>query len=235
MISAFIHLLIVLLLLIGAMATYAAWRKGEHQKELIRQIFLFCLYFGGCNLSLALPHLVFGGNLYLMALGYDLAVIFLFLGLASVMKIELAISGAPPAKIKLYANSFLMAGLSVLVLQIFYFRLPVIYPSGLILWNANIVAGWITGAAGLLLALAWIGELAENWPHNLALKEKVKSFLIIGGTIFLGLSGVAYYPARSQLQIVLAFALVFAGTIFLVAAFLIPKRKDSTDNEAGWQ
>lgn len=229
MVSAFLHLLIVLLLLIGVVATYIAWRKGEHQKELIRQIFLFCLCFSGCNLSLALPYLVFGGNLYLMALGYDLAVIFLFLSLASVVKIELAISGAPPAKIKLYANSFLTAGLSVLALQIFYFRLPVIYPSGLILWNANIVSGWITGAAGLLLALAWIGELAKNWPHDLALKEKVKSFLIISAATFLGLSGVAYYPARSQLQVILAFALVFAGTIFLVAAFLMPKRENGTE------
>ncbi len=226
MLSIILHSILAILTTFGVVVFYCILRKGKKENPIMKNIFLFYAFLLGYHLSLILPFLFSGGDLKTMAWGYNLAVVFLFLLVSAFLVVEFNILGFSRKKSRTILVSFMSVCLFVVLLQIYDFRLPIILPSGFILWNANLAGAWITALAGFVAAMTFVAISLRNWPANLNFNEKLKNTLLIIGLFSFGISSIMHFPARSFTQILLAFVFIYAGTIFFTAAFLVPKKKE---------
>lgn len=199
----------------------------------MKNIFLFYFFLVGYHLSLILPFLFSGGDLTAMAWGYNLAVVFLFLLVSSFLLVEFNILGFSRKKSMAIITAFMSVCALVVLLQIYDFRLPIILPSGFILWNANLAAAWVTALAGFIAAMIFVYISLKNWPANLNLNEKIKNTLLVTALFAFGISSIMHFPARGFTQILLAFVFIYTGTILFTAAFLVPKKKEPKLEDAG--
>jgi len=229
MLSIILHSILAILTTFGVVIFYFILKKGKKKNPIMKNIFWFYSFLVGYHLSLILPFLFSGGDLKTMAWGYNLAVVFLFLLVSAFLMVEFDILGFSKKKSRTILVSFMSVCLFVVLLQIYDFRLPIILPSGFILWNANLAAAWITALAASITAMTFVAISLKNWPANLNFNEKLKNILLNIGLFSFAVSSIMHFPARGFTQILLAFVFIYAGTIFFTAAFLVPKKKLKTE------
>jgi hypothetical protein len=230
MLTSILHLVLALMLMVGLEITYRLWQKKKFAPEFISYFFVFFLFFAGYNLALSLPYLFFAQNPFLLGWGYILAMVFLFLTFGVMFKLEMELYGVKPMNASFFLGVTTFAGVLVVALQIMDFRLPFFYSSGLILWNVNPLAGWITGLAALLPGTSMAFTLYYISAKGLSAYEKTKRFLITVGGLALGVAGLAYFPARNEWQIVTAFIFIFLGICFFILAFSLPQKEEESQS-----
>lgn len=230
MLSAILHLILAFLTAVGAWATYAIWKREEFGEKPIRYFFIFYIFFIAYHLFLSFPFLFLPENLPLAAAGYIAAIASIFLMVAATYRFELYLLGASATVSRRIITFVLFAGLAAVLLLIIYFRLPVVGGSGLIIWNNNLLSGWITVVVVGLSPFSWVIIFLKNWPARLGFTDKLKSFFLIVGALAFT-SACVYFVARSLWAVIAAFVLVGIGTIFFTGAFLLPAKKLTESQE----
>jgi hypothetical protein len=232
MLTSILHLILAFMLMVGLEITYRLWQKKKFAPEFISYFFLFFLFFAGYNLSLSLPYLFFSQNLFFLGCGYILSMVFLFLTFGVMFKLEMELYGVKPMNASFFLGVTTFAGMLVVALQILDFQLPFVYSSGLILWNANLLTGWITGIVSFLPGGLMAFTLYRISTEGVDKTGKLKEVLLSLGGICLGIAGLAYFPARREWQIVTAFAFVFLGVCLFMLAFVLPQKKEAEQSVA---
>ena len=227
MTTTIIHLVCAFIFLFGSVPVYFDWKKSRVRGNpaLVGNLFLFCIFNVGFDLALSLPYLIFGWDPVVLAVGYDVAVVFLFLMVMMLLRLgmELSLEKQP---IALSVQGFLVGcGFAALWLQIIKFRTPVIFPSGFILWNANIVAGSLTGIVSCVVALTLAYELVRNSPLHLKSIARHKLWRLSTSSALFALAGILYFPARAEWQVFGAFLAYALGSLIFIMTFLVKEKK----------
>jgi hypothetical protein len=225
MLTFILHLLLALLCFIGAAASFSSWKLKRDKNDIHVHLFLFFAFFTGYHACLSVPFLLTGGNLMVMAWGYNFAMAFIYLALAPMYSIMVfQILGVPVARIGNYIKMLLIVGLFVVLIQAYDFRLPIIDSSGFVIWNNNLIAGGLTAAFCLAISVIWIFIYFKNKPVNLDALEKLKAVIYTIGGLMFSLASL-YFFARSIFMIAIAFILVSVGTILMDILVLIPEKR----------
>lgn len=230
MLTTKLHLFLALISLIGAVTTYLIWRKNDARKKSMGYFGLFFLMFIFYNLCLSLPFIVSGGNLEYMTWGYNLATFFVFLFIAPMYNVIIyRLLLIKFGNAKLLSLVFVIIGLAVFVAQTSDFRLPIITQHGLVLWNNNFITGFVTMFFAALTALLWIVTYFHNRPAEISVREKVKVFLFMLGTIAFALSSI-YFIAGNVILVIAAFVFVYSGSILFNITIFLSEKKISIKN-----
>ncbi len=232
MISAILHLVLSLLTAVSAVVVYGIWRRNKLKRQVMKDFLVFFIFFTAYHLFLSLPFFLFKADPAMMAWGYNFAVFFVFLILVPIYRtIIFYIMGMLPGKGNFLLGMLLLVGFAAATLQIYDFRLPIISPSGFIIWNANLASGLITFSAVALAVALWLVIFLRNRPENLGHMEKFKTALYSLSFIMFTIASI-YFIARNLIMVYTAFITVTLGTIFMTIDFLIPKEKSEEKNSA---
>lgn len=223
--SVILHLILAFLLAVGASALYIKWRSDEASRKFTKNLLYFYFFFNVYHLSLALPYIIFNGNLEKMAWGYIIAIASVFFITISFWRLLVEIFRMDINKVKYLMGFFCLWGAAAVGLLIYDFRLPMVLPSGFIMWNGNILAGSMAGFFCVLSSFVWLGLVVKNWPQGLGWLEKSKITMLIAGPFFFSIAGFIYFVARGMFEIIFAFVIVFLGTIIFSIPFFIPSHK----------
>jgi hypothetical protein len=227
MLTTIIHLVCAFIFIFGSIPVYVDWKKslaGNNHVQ-VGLLLLFCVCNVGFNLALSLPYLIFGWDTGALAVGYDFAVVFLILMVMMLLRLGMALSLEKRA-VTLSVQGFLIGcGVAAVWLQIIDFRPPVLFPSGFIMWNADIIAGALTGVVSFIVASAFAYELVKNRPADLSSEARRKVRRLATSLALFALAGILYFPARTQWQVVSAFFAYAFGTLVFVMTFLVKSKK----------
>jgi len=225
MISAILHLVLSLLTAIGALVSYEIWIRNKSQRQAMKDFVAFFIFFTVYHLLLSVPFFLFKADPVVMAWGYNFAVLFVFLILIPIYRtIIFYVMGMPRNKGNFLLGMLLLVGFAVVTLQIYYFRLPIIDPSGFIIWNSNLISGLITFSAVAFAVMLWVAIFLKNRPENLGHMEKFKTALYTLSFIMFTIASI-YFIACNLAMVYTAFITVTLGTILMVIEFLIPKEE----------
>jgi len=225
MLTAKLHLILAAINFIGATASYLIWRKNDKRAAVMGNFSLFFTAFIFYHLCLALPYLLFNANLKIMALGYNLAILFLFLLVSPMYKvIFFNVLNIPSGKSKIYSLLFLLLGMAVFAIQSYDFQLPQIGPDGWVVWNNNFLAGLITLVFAASGPVVWMAIFLQSQPAKMDWREKSKAFLFTAGIFMFSLASI-YFIARNPVMLLLAFIFTFMGTLLVNAVILVPQNK----------
>lgn len=222
MVSTFLHFIQIFILALIGYGLYKSYVKGDFKDKEIKEFaivfFIFALY------QLFLSAMLFTDNLRIAAWSYNIAIFLFFIMLAYAWRIPLSLSGINTKKIRLLLGILLAVGLTIVMIQIYDFRLPVIHSSGLIFWNANPVTAWITRLAGFLVGITWVYVFSKKFLKHLGKTEKIKNILIIATAFMFGITSLMYFHNNYFLTLA-AFCTKYIGLLSISILLLIPKHK----------
>lgn len=223
-------LFVVLALLLGVIVLLFcdSYRKSPDNPSIRSLFFTFLSIFIYAGI-LAIVSLLFSQQLRILAWAYSLSI---FLGLMAIFySLELPIFTANP-RIKKYlpATTWLVGLISIMILliQIIDFRLPIVNANGVIFWNLNPVAAWLSSTLVLLFTLTWAylnygnARLLDNF------RLRWKLYVLSLNMVALGLSAFIFFPSHSEIQSLVSFLLVapaYLATIIVLLYFrLVPEK-----------
>lgn len=122
---------------------------------------------------------------------------------------------------KIIIAIFALMGLIVTIIQSMDLNLPIIDSSGLIIWNNNLIAGWITFISIAILPVVFSKFMIKNLPKNIDFISSLKSYTISFGSILFALA-CSYFIATTVTRVIIAFILVYLATFFFSLTFFLP-------------
>ena len=79
MVSVVVHFLVMLIGVVGTFLEYNSWKRSHFKSDASKWLFLGLLFFALYHFFLSVPIIVFGLNSLVLAYGYSVAIVFLFL------------------------------------------------------------------------------------------------------------------------------------------------------------
>ncbi len=225
MITAILHFILAVFTAFASTVTYFLWQKTGFQDKNKKGFFYFFIFFTGYHLCLSLPFFITPQNFAFLTRGYIFAIVFLFLMCVPMWKLVLGLVNVSAKATKFIIGIFLLIGFSVFLIEIYDFHLPIIHQSGLIIWNANLLAAWLTSVCVGILPFLFGFTLFKNYPRNIGLVEKLKTIFFSSGSFAFSVACV-YFIAQNVIMVISAFIFVSLGIILFTLPFLIPKRKE---------
>ena len=215
-------------ILSGALAigTYLSYRQSQNQG--LWYLFWSFLFLSLHSLSLSAPSLVNSGNLTAIALGFVLGIIFLYLLLLSALRVEISLQRGFMRKHSFIINIILVGiGFFVVWLLISDFRLPIISPQGIIFWNVNPIAGWLTGLTSLIYGLMWADFFQQEKRMVSQTTSKLKMSVLSFDGIMLGISALLVFTSSNEIETIIGHALFIFACVLTAITLLIPDKKRS--------
>jgi len=183
-------------LLISFLLFQSYKREGKKNKNL-RDFSVFFLLFAFYRVFLI--SYLFTDNLKSVALNYDIAVMLYFIMVAIALKIALSFLKANFQLTISLIGSLLFIGASVVFYQIITLNIPEITPThGIVFWNVNPIALYITGMSGFIVAHFWVYIFYLNFRKGQNKLSKLKSFLIMISSSAFGFSSLTYFSPNKQ-------------------------------------
>lgn len=194
-------------------------RKGSQNKE-IKNFAIFFLIFTAYHIPLSV--LKSTSDPILLAWFYNFAILLFFLMLIFAWKISLSLLSLSQKNIDVLLGILSVFGLLAIAVQIYDFRLPIVYSPYLLFWNANAFASWITRISGLLVGGTWVYVFSRKFLLHLNMAEKLKNSLLILMAAMFAISSLLYFTNNYRLTIS-AFVFKFMGFLSITAAVLISR------------
>lgn len=224
MTSAILHLILAGFMTVGAVFIYFKYyflKKNFSDEDIpLIYIFWFYIFFIGFHLSLSLPLYLFSEP-EMLAWGYNLSIIFMFLFEIPLWLLYFKLSNTKQNIKKITIITFSLMGLIVTIIQSVDLNLPIIDSSGLIIWNNNLIAGWITFISTATLAVVFPKFMIKNLPKNMGFISALKSYTFSLGGILFALA-CSYFIATTSTRVIIAFVLVYLATFFFSLTFFLP-------------
>lgn len=165
-------------------------------------------------ISLSIPSILNQNDLRLVAWGYVLGAFFVFLILASCVKVQESIVPSFKKYTQIFFVVIGVVGITTVSLLIYDFRLPTISHYGVILWNTTNIASWLLGGASFIYGLIWSYTFYQGGGLLSGNKKKVKMFVLSIDGLFIGTAGLLVFTSENTLQ-------TFIGaSLFLTASFI---------------
>lgn len=221
MVSSILHLLIIPLVLFGAYLTYSSWKKNQFQNYVSKNLFLFFCFYAVHHIFLSLP-VLFSMNITAVAIGYVVAIVFLFLALIPIVMIEAHMIDASKKNLHAVMTLIIALALVVTILQSVQLPEPLIV-KGFIFWNADLSMSILTSIVSFLVGMHILFIMAPHWPKHITLRQKIKANLFMAGCSILAFSGLIYFPSHNLIQTIIATTAGYIGMIILVVSLFLKK------------
>jgi len=210
------------LLTIVAVFMFGSYLRS--QKRATFYLALCFLFLGIHAYAFALPVIIDRNNMSLLAYGYMVGISFIFLtmiaGFGVLRFVAPAFFTGPIAS--LIKAMVWFVWLTTLALLIFDFRTPILEPGGIILWNANRVAGWLIGLSGFFYGIMWsvIFFNARKLVQNFYSRFKL---MVIGADgLLMGTIALLVHTSQTPFQTILGHILFVVAGVITIAIYIIP-------------
>lgn len=223
MISAFLHFFTIPFIVFGALKIYSLWRKQQFKNNIHKNLFLFFCFYMGHHFFLSVPILV-GMNMASVAVGYVIAIVFLFLALIPVVMIESQLVEASSKKSHAVMTLIIALAFVVTILQSVQLPQPFI-EKGFVFWNANLSMSLLTSIVTFLIGMHMLFIMGPHWPKNITLRQKVKASLFAMGCSVLAFAGLIYFPSHQLVQTVIATVAGYVGLVILLISLTLKNDK----------
>lgn len=223
-------LFLVLAILLGIIVLLFcdSYRRSPNNSSVRNLFFTFLSIFSYAAI-LTIVSILFSRQLTILAWAYNLSI---FLGLTGIFySLELPIFEANPLIKKYLPAATWLVGLTsiaILLIQMVDFRLPIVNANGVIFWNLNPMAAWLSSALVLIFTLVWAylnydsARLLENF------RLRWKLYILSLNMVALGLSAFIFFPSHSEIQSLVSFLLVapaYLATIIVLLYFRVVPEK----------
>lgn len=188
----------------------------------IRDVAMMFLFLSGYSFSLSLPFYYNSSDLGLMAYGYILAMVFVFLTMLVGIRVQLFISGKS-WKFSGFLPAVLisLAGLFVIFLLLADLRLPIINSAGVVVWNVDPLAGLVAGIVTSIYGIAWAYYFLKASAMVGRTAHKIKMLSLGGAGLIFGVLGYFKFTAEAAEESALAVGIFLAATATLALILLI--------------
>lgn len=225
MITVILHFFAFFLSLVLFIGVYSSYLRGRSANKQLKDFSFFFLSFAGYQIFMS--SYLFIKDLTIVSYSYNIAILFLFIVLAYALKLSLSLINFK--HIKGVISFVFLAGIAIIFVQFYDFRLPILHESGFILWNANPWAAWATSIMSMFTA----SILAYVFLKNMYKADKIgmlKNALLIVMAVAFGLSGIFYFHPNYTLTVA-AFVshlfAFFAALLFVALPFAVEKHQNS--------
>ncbi len=184
-----------------------------------------CFLFLGIHAyAFALPIIIDKNNMNLLGYGYIVGVSFIFLTMFAALGVLRFVASELFIKpvIDLTKTFIWLVWLTTLALLVFDFRTPILEPGGVILWNANPIAGWLIGLSGLFFGTMWsvVFYNARKLVQNFYSRFKL---MVIGADgLLMGTIALLVHTSQTPLQTILGHILFVIAGIVTISIYIIP-------------
>lgn len=223
MISAFLHLFTIPFVIFGALKLCSLWKKQQFKNNMHKDLFLFFCFYMGHHLFLSVPILL-GMSMTNVAVGYVIAIVFLFLALIPVVMLEAQLVGASAKRLHAVMTLIIALAFIVTILQSVQLPQPFI-EKGFVFWNANLSMSLLTGIVTFLIGMHMLFIMGPHWPKNITFRQKVKASLFTTGCSVLAFAGLIYFPSHQLAQTIIATVAGYVGLIILLISLTLKKEE----------
>jgi hypothetical protein len=205
---------------IGAFISYA-----YSDNRVLKYLALVFLFMALHAYAFSLPALFAPHNLTLIAYGYVVGILCVFVLLVLALHVQAFIS---LKFFKKYANliSIIIAIVGVIVVSILAYdlQLPIINSHGIIFWNANILATTITGIICFVYGGVWtyVFYMASDLARHGY--SKLKLLILSADGLLSGLGGLFIYTSHNEMQSVIGMVLFMTACVITAPIFVMPKK-----------
>ncbi|OGZ03796.1 MAG: hypothetical protein A2648_02470 [Candidatus Lloydbacteria bacterium RIFCSPHIGHO2_01_FULL_41_20] len=207
-----------------AIGTYFSYREAKNKG--LWYLALSFLFLSLHSFSLSVPSLIDGKNLILIAWGYILGMIFLYLLLLSALRVQTALHRGFMWKHSFIINTIILGiGVSVIWILVSDFHLPVISPRGTIFWNVNPVAGWLTGITSLIYGLMWADFFQQEKNMVSQNLSKIKMSILSFDGIMLGIAGLLVFTSNNETETIIGHSLFILACVLTLITLILPSKK----------
>ncbi|MFA5736776.1 MAG: hypothetical protein WC893_01260 [Candidatus Paceibacterota bacterium] len=213
-----------LLLSVIARLLYGSSKQSNNQA--VKSLFIIFFFYSIYYLILG-TFIIFGQNKpYILIAGYNFAILFAFGALFFVTRIP---TFSENKFIKNYLRHIsiltLLIGAIILTIQLIDMRSPIIGKYGVIFWNQNPIAIWLTIFTILSYMIAWAYFSCKNIKIIQDKQQRLKLYALSLDAVSVGFSALIYFPSQNEWQSLASFLLIIPAYIFTIFS-LVQSRKE---------
>ena len=210
-------LFLLMFILLGTITGFLYGSSRRSANQAVKSLFAIFLFFSCYALILAVFSIIGQNKPYTLILGYNFAVLFAFLALYFITEIPTFSENQLIKKYSRYISNFIiLIGIIVIAIQLIDMRLPITGENGVILWNQNPVAAWLTGLTILGYMLAWAYFNCQNMKVIKNKQQRLKLYALGADAISVGFSALIYFPSQNEWQSLASFLLIIPAYIFTI-------------------
>ncbi len=210
---------------LATIATIGAFVSYTKSKSFaLKYLFLVFFFMALHAYAFSLPIIINKGNLKAVAYGYVIGIVSVFILLVLALRVQTFITRK---FFKTYANliSIIVGVLGIIVISILLYdlRLPIINSNGIIFWNVNPWASWLTSICCFIYGIVWtyLFYMASNLTKNTY--SKVKLLILSADGLLFGSGALFIYTSTNELQSVIGMVLFISACIITAPIFIMPK------------
>lgn len=219
-------LFLLMFLLLGTITGFLYGSSRRSGNQAVKSLFTIFLFFSCYAFILAVFSIIGQNKPYLLVLGYNFAVLFAFLALFFITRIPTFSENSLIKKYSRYISNFIiLIGIVVIAIQLIDMRLPITGENGVILWNQNPIAAWLTGLTVLSYMVAWAYFSCKNIKIIQDKQQRLKLYALSLDAVSVGFSALIYFPSQNEWQSLASFLLIIPAYIFTIFS-LVQGRKE---------
>ncbi len=209
--------------IIVALSSFVSYRRSKNKGVFFLSLsFLFIALHG---FSLSVPAIISPYDEVLVAKGYILGMVFLFALLLAALRVEIALHPGFFQKHNFIINTILVGiGITVVWLEIADFQKPIINEAGIIFWNVNRTAAWLTGITCLVYGLIWADFFQQMARLVRGFGAKGKMYILSIDGILLGIAALLVFTSSDALLTLIGHSLFVAACGISLAIFFLGEK-----------
>lgn len=220
---AYLYCLMGILSLAVAIIIYRSYRR-EKNSTLLSLILVFLFLFVR-GMAISIPAFVNAQDDRALALGGIIAVVAVYGLVLAGVRLQMFLEHPFFRKHSRGITGLLaVLGIASVSLLVYDFRLPIITESGLILWNANPIATWVTGGLSLVYGIFWCAFLNREARYVEDPWQKMKMYMLSLDGIFVGTAFFLTFTAEVALQAAVGLGLLLISIFLTLAVFSLAQR-----------
>lgn len=219
-IGSILFIILAVLLAIIVALFYDSYRRAP-ENPAVKSLWLTFAFIFAYASVLAISSILFSNQPLVLAWGYNLSLLLGFVAIFYSLELPIFISNFRLQKyLPILTWLIGIISVTILSLQIIDFRLPTVNPNGVIFWNQNPLAAWLTSFYILLFTLLWAylaydgGRLLDNF------RLRWKLYILGLNIAALGLSAFFFFPAQTETWSLISFILVAPAYLATIIVFL---------------
>lgn len=224
--SYFGSLLFLVMFLLLAVITGFLHRSAKNSRnQAVKSLFLIFFFISCYSLILGIFSM-FGQNYpYLAVFGYNLAVLLAFVSLYFITRIPtFSESNLAKKYAKYLKGTILTIGAFAMIIQLLDLRLPILGTKGIILWNQNPLATWLTGVTILGYMLIWSYLAYKNTSFISDKYQKLKLQALCFDALCIGISAFLFFPSQNELQSLISFIIIVPAYVFTIYSIIMGRK-----------
>lgn len=217
----FLHFAQIFIMAFIGVRLYLSFRNDNSRNKAIKDMAIFFFIF--TFYQILLSTIMLTENKSIIIYSYNISMFLFFAMLIFAWKIPFLLFGFDFKKINFLLAFMAVAGFLVVAVHLYDVRMPNLHPSGLIFWNSNLLAKWLTRLSALSVGITWVYIFSKKFLKHLGATYKTKNLFIILGASMLGFSSIFYFSNNYFLNLI-AFLSKLIGILFIAALFLFSKK-----------